>query len=165
MSGLSTKVPGPSQYSEPIRPPFFKPKPGGSGIGLGLLGRQIAEAHGGELILKNRSECARLQGPTSTPPFLRPGPRLFRFRSSFSPLHGANGLPGIGHRIWLPIRSSIEDSLGVLRWPLALNVLDLNLENPTLHIRPLFENKRSRLSGDCRYPVEYQAIFPLFFER
>ena len=33
--------------------PFFTTKPGGSGIGL-VLSRQIAEAHGGELTLKNR---------------------------------------------------------------------------------------------------------------
>jgi len=46
--------------------PFFTTKPGGSGIGL-VLSRQIAEAHGGELALANRSDkrgCeARLRLP------------------------------------------------------------------------------------------------------
>lgn len=35
--------------------PFFTTKPGGSGIGL-VLGRQIAEAHGGSLSLENRAD-------------------------------------------------------------------------------------------------------------
>jgi signal transduction histidine kinase len=34
--------------------PFFTTKPGGSGIGL-VLSRQIAEAHGGSLDLRNRA--------------------------------------------------------------------------------------------------------------
>jgi nitrogen fixation/metabolism regulation signal transduction histidine kinase len=36
--------------------PFFTTKPGGSGIGL-VLSRQIAEAHGGMLTLKNREDA------------------------------------------------------------------------------------------------------------
>ena len=46
--------------------PFFTTKPGGSGIGL-VLSRQIAEAHGGALMLENRADrqgcIARLRLP------------------------------------------------------------------------------------------------------
>jgi signal transduction histidine kinase len=48
--------------------PFYTTKPQGSGIGL-VLCRQIAEAHGGELTLENRSDrrgsVARLRIPVS----------------------------------------------------------------------------------------------------
>jgi signal transduction histidine kinase len=36
--------------------PFFTTKPGGSGIGL-VLSRQIAEAHGGSVELRNRADA------------------------------------------------------------------------------------------------------------
>jgi signal transduction histidine kinase len=55
--------------------PFFTTKPGGSGIGL-VLSRQIAEAHGGSLVLENREDrtgCrASLRIPLQAVSQLRP---------------------------------------------------------------------------------------------
>ena len=55
--------------------PFFTTKPGGSGIGL-VLSRQIAEAHGGSLVLENREDrtgCrASLRIPIHTVAHVRP---------------------------------------------------------------------------------------------
>jgi two-component system, NtrC family, nitrogen regulation sensor histidine kinase NtrY len=46
--------------------PFFTTKPGGSGIGL-VLSRQIAEAHGGVLTLKNREGAAGCEACLTLP--------------------------------------------------------------------------------------------------
>jgi two-component system, NtrC family, nitrogen regulation sensor histidine kinase NtrY len=46
--------------------PFFTTKPGGSGIGL-VLSRQIAEAHGGALMLQNREGTAGCEAVLSLP--------------------------------------------------------------------------------------------------
>jgi nitrogen fixation/metabolism regulation signal transduction histidine kinase len=46
--------------------PFFTTKPGGSGIGL-LVSRQIAEAHGGSLVLENRPDGRGCQARLTLP--------------------------------------------------------------------------------------------------
>jgi two-component system, NtrC family, nitrogen regulation sensor histidine kinase NtrY len=46
--------------------PFFTTKPGGSGIGL-VLARQIVEAHGGNLNLRNRTDCTGCVAEISLP--------------------------------------------------------------------------------------------------
>ena len=46
--------------------PFFTTKPGGSGIGL-VLSRQIAEAHGGNLTLRNRDGAPGCEAELTLP--------------------------------------------------------------------------------------------------
>jgi two-component system nitrogen regulation sensor histidine kinase NtrY len=46
--------------------PFFTTKPGGSGIGL-VLSRQIAEAHGGSLSLRNREQAPGCEAHLTLP--------------------------------------------------------------------------------------------------
>ena len=67
--GLSVEDEGPGLANTAnLFVPFFTTKPGGSGIGL-VLCRQIAEAHGGSLVLENRADhvgcVARLRLPLS----------------------------------------------------------------------------------------------------
>jgi nitrogen fixation/metabolism regulation signal transduction histidine kinase len=66
--GVSVKDEGPGlSNTANLFVPFFTTKPGGSGIGL-VLSRQIAEAHGGSLDLRNR-----LPGPGCEATLLLPG--------------------------------------------------------------------------------------------
>jgi signal transduction histidine kinase len=48
--------------------PFFTTKPGGSGIGL-VLARQIAEAHRGSLVLRNRAGARGAEAVVTIPVF------------------------------------------------------------------------------------------------
>jgi len=55
--------------------PFFTTKPGGSGIGL-VLSRQIAEAHGGSLMLENRDDRTGCRASLRLPLLAAVAPRL-----------------------------------------------------------------------------------------